>query len=97
MHIDELPALPCGRTLMFLNPISQRWPEDCLGIGCDLMSRLTNQPLSPPQYEAGHKGFTCATPREVLGLAQAGLGDDLLLANETVDVNRLTGLQAVRG
>ena len=35
-------------------------------------------------------GFTCATPREVLGLAQAGLGDDLLLANETVDVNRLT-------
>ena len=37
------------------------------------------------QAEAGHTTFTCATPREVIGMAAAGLGDDLLLANETVD------------
>lgn len=38
---------------------------------------------------AGHHGFCCATTVEVLGMADAGLGDDLLLANETVDRARL--------
>jgi D-serine deaminase-like pyridoxal phosphate-dependent protein len=32
----------------------------------------------------GHTGFCCATPREVEGMAAAGLGDDLLLANQTL-------------
>ena len=32
----------------------------------------------------GHTGFCCATPREVEGMAAAGLGDDLLLANEVL-------------
>ena len=32
----------------------------------------------------GHIGFCCATPREVEGMAAAGLGDDLLLANQVV-------------
>ena len=41
--------------------------------------------LAAAQAAAGHHTFTCATPREVLGMAAAGLGDDLLLANETVD------------
>jgi len=36
-----------------------------------------------------HEGFTCATIREVEGMAAAGLGDDLLLANEVVDATRL--------
>jgi D-serine deaminase-like pyridoxal phosphate-dependent protein len=45
--------------------------------------------LACVQAEAGHTTFTCATPREVLGMAAAGLGDDLLLANETVDPERL--------
>ena len=35
--------------------------------------------------DAGHRGFCCATVAEVLGMARAGLGDDLLLANETLD------------
>ena len=39
--------------------------------------------------EAGHTGFCAATLREIAGLAAAGLGDDLLLANEVVDVERL--------
>lgn len=41
---------------------------------------------------AGHRAFTCATPREVLGMAEAGLGDDLLLANEVVDGGLLAAL-----
>jgi D-serine deaminase-like pyridoxal phosphate-dependent protein len=48
--------------------------------------------LAAVQYAAGHTTFTCATPREVLGMARAGLGDDLLLANETVDPARLTAM-----
>ena len=32
----------------------------------------------------GHTGFCCATPREMEGMATAGLGDDLLLANQTL-------------
>ena len=32
----------------------------------------------------------CATVREMMGMAAAGLGDDLLLANESLDLTRLT-------
>jgi D-serine deaminase-like pyridoxal phosphate-dependent protein len=45
--------------------------------------------LARLQAEAGHRRFTCATIREVEGLAAAGLGDDLLLANEVLDCSRL--------
>jgi D-serine deaminase-like pyridoxal phosphate-dependent protein len=38
---------------------------------------------------AGHRTFCCATIREVEGMAAAGLGDDLLLANEVLDCTRL--------
>lgn len=38
---------------------------------------------------AGHNSFCCATVKEMTGMAGAGLGHDLLLANETVDVRRL--------
>jgi D-threonine aldolase len=39
--------------------------------------------------EAGHTAFCCATTREVAGMAAAGLGSDLLLANEALDLSRL--------
>ncbi len=39
--------------------------------------------------DAGHSAFCAATPREIEGMARAGLGDDLLLANESLDVARL--------
>jgi len=42
--------------------------------------------------ERGHTGFCAATAREIAGLAQAGLGADLLLANELVDPGRLRTL-----
>jgi D-serine deaminase-like pyridoxal phosphate-dependent protein len=42
--------------------------------------------------DAGHPGFCCATVAEVLGMAHADLGDDLLLANETLDPQRLRSM-----
>ncbi len=45
--------------------------------------------LALEQAAVGHRTFTCATPREVAGMARAGLGDDLLLANEVLDPDRL--------
>jgi D-serine deaminase-like pyridoxal phosphate-dependent protein len=50
--------------------------------------------LARRQRELGHRAFTCATIREVEGMAAAGLGDDLLLANEVVDARRLGALDA---
>ena len=46
------------------------------------------------QALAGHKAFTCATIRECEGMAAAGLGEDLLLANELLDAHRLGALVA---
>ena len=45
--------------------------------------------LAARQAAHGHTGFTCATTTEAEGLARVGLGQDLLLANEVVDVGRL--------
>jgi D-serine deaminase-like pyridoxal phosphate-dependent protein len=45
--------------------------------------------LAREQAARGHRTFTCATPREMEGMAKAGLGEDLLLANEVVDPDRL--------
>jgi len=46
------------------------------------------------QAAAGHQGFTCATIRECEGMVAAGLGQDLLLANEVLDARRLGALVA---
>ena len=40
-------------------------------------------------HHAGHVAFCCATVKEIEGMAAAGLGDDLLLANEVLDARRL--------
>jgi D-serine deaminase-like pyridoxal phosphate-dependent protein len=45
--------------------------------------------LAAELASAGHRGFCCATTKEVEGMAAAGLGDDLLLANEVLDCTRL--------
>ena len=50
--------------------------------------------LARHQRDVGHPGFTCATIREVEGMVAAGLGQDLLLANEVVDASRLGALVA---
>jgi len=50
--------------------------------------------LAKRQASLGSTGFTCATIREVEGMAAAGLGADLLLANEVLDARRLGSLDA---
>ena len=45
--------------------------------------------LARRQIAHGANRFTLATIREVEGMAAAGMGDDLLLANEVVDATRL--------
>jgi D-serine deaminase-like pyridoxal phosphate-dependent protein len=51
--------------------------------------------LAAVQQASGHDTFTCATPREVIGMAAAGVGSELLLANETVDADRLRAMAAL--
>jgi len=50
--------------------------------------------LARRQAAVGHRTFTCATIREMEGMAAAGLGEDLLLANEVLDMSRLGRLAA---
>jgi D-serine deaminase-like pyridoxal phosphate-dependent protein len=50
--------------------------------------------LAKRQLAAGHHNFTCATIKEMEGMAAAGLGEDLLLANEVLDASRLGKLDA---
>jgi len=50
--------------------------------------------LARRQAAHGHRTFTCATIREMEGMAAAGLGEDLLLANEVTDARRLGRLDA---
>jgi D-serine deaminase-like pyridoxal phosphate-dependent protein len=52
--------------------------------------------LARRQVAHGHTAFTCATPREVIGMATAGLGRDLLLANEVLDRTLLGDMAAVQ-
>ena len=52
--------------------------------------------LAQRQAALGHRAFTCATVREMEGMGAAGLGEDLLLANEVLDARRL-GALAARG
>jgi D-threonine aldolase len=50
--------------------------------------------LARRQSAHGHAGFTCATVRECEVMAAAGLGADLLLANEVLDARRVGALVA---
>jgi len=47
------------------------------------------------QLSHSHTNFTCATPREIIGMAAAGVGSDFLLANEVLDADRLSALAKV--
>lgn len=90
MKIDELPtpALIVENAILQhnLDAMSAALPGDRLrphvkAHKCTALARR--------QADNGHRGFTCATIREVEAMAVAGLGDDLLLANEILDARRL--------
>lgn len=81
---------------------------DALDHNIDVMAAARPGPALRPHVKAfkstvlarhvaergGHRSFCCATLREVEGMLGAGLGDDLLLANETLDADRLVELVA---
>src|SRR5690606_18039025 len=70
-----------------VDKMAQRWP------GLSLrphVKAFKSTALAERLAEAGHKAFCCATVKEMAGMAAAGLGEDLLLANESLDLHRLT-------
>jgi D-serine deaminase-like pyridoxal phosphate-dependent protein len=69
--------------------MAKRWPGLTLR---PHVKAFKSTALASRLAEAGHRGFCCATVREVMGMAAAGLGDDLLLANESLDLSRLTSI-----
>jgi D-serine deaminase-like pyridoxal phosphate-dependent protein len=69
--------------------MAHRWPGLTLR---PHVKAFKSTALAQRLAEAGHRAFCCATVREMLGMAAAGLGDDLLLANESLDLSRLTAV-----
>ncbi len=79
---------------------------DALDHNIDVMAARRPGPRTRPHVKAfkstalarhvaergGHRSFCCATLKEMEGMVAAGLDDDLLLANETLDASRLAGL-----
>ncbi|WP_214366211.1 alanine racemase [Pseudonocardia sp. H11422] len=95
MQVDELqtPALLVERSALRANldTMSKALPGERLrphvkAHKCTALARW--------QRDNGHPGFTCATIREAEVMAGAGLGGDLLLANEVLDARRIGKLVA---
>jgi D-serine deaminase-like pyridoxal phosphate-dependent protein len=90
MFIDDLPTpaliIDAGALETNLATMAQAWPGNRLR---PHVKAHKCSSLAKVQQRFGHSGFTCATPREVSGLAKAGIEADFLLANESVDPARL--------
>lgn len=71
--------------------MGERWPGRSLR---PHVKAFKSTSLAKELRAAGHDAFCAATPAEVVGMAAAGLGADLLLANEVVDVDRLRTMVA---
>jgi D-serine deaminase-like pyridoxal phosphate-dependent protein len=69
--------------------MAKRWPGERLR---PHVKAFKSTALAGRLAENGHRGFCCATVREMVGMAAAGLGHDLLLANESLDLGRLTAV-----
>ena len=69
--------------------MAKRWPGEKLR---PHVKAFKSTALAKRLAENGHRTFCCATVREMMGMAAAGLGDDLLLANESLDLTRLTAV-----
>ena len=90
MRIDDLPTpalIIDGRRLESnLERMARRLPGKRLR---PHVKAHKSTELAKRQRAHGHDLFCAATIREIEGMAQAGLGEDLLLANEVVDASRL--------
>jgi D-serine deaminase-like pyridoxal phosphate-dependent protein len=95
VRIDELqtPALLVERSLLEANldAMAAALPGRRLR---PHVKTFKTTALARLMAQRGHTGFTCATVREVEGMAAAGLGEDLLLANEVLDARRLGAVVA---
>jgi D-serine deaminase-like pyridoxal phosphate-dependent protein len=98
MHLNELPTPALWADLDVLEHNLTTMAERIPGtrLRPHVKAHKTTE-LARRQHALGHTGFTCATAREVVVLAAAGLGDDLLLANEIVDPGRLKAMANCRG
>src|SRR4051812_34727473 len=95
LHIDELqtPALLVDKQALEHNLQTMSAALPGARLRPHVKAHKTTG-LARLQQEAGHRGFTCATIREVEGMAAAGLGEDLMLANEVLDTRRLGAVVA---
>ncbi len=75
-----------------VDTMRERWPGTSLR---PHVKAFKSTALARRLADAGHTAFCAATPREIEGMAEAGLGADLLLANETLDTERLGRLRDV--
>jgi D-serine deaminase-like pyridoxal phosphate-dependent protein len=98
MKIDSLstPALVVdGRALeRNMATMASAWPGTRLR---PHVKAFKSTALARELAARGHTAFCAATAREIEGLARAGLGDDLLLANELVDRSRLSAMASSGG
>ncbi|KAA1025003.1 metal-activated pyridoxal enzyme [Pseudonocardia sp. EV170527-09] len=90
MHVDDLttPALLVDAAALEANLADMAALLPGPRLRPHVKAHKTTE-LARRQAAHGHTGFTCATVREVEGMAAAGLGADLLLANEVLDARRL--------
>jgi D-threonine aldolase len=88
--IDQLPtpALVVERSTFEANVAAMASRRPGAGLRPHVKA-FKSTALAARLAEAGHRAFCAATVREVEGMAAAGLGDDLLLANEVLDTTRL--------
>ena len=88
--LDQLPtpSLIVERSLFDANvaAMAAAWPGSSLR---PHVKAFKSTAIAGILAGAGHEGLCAATVREMEGLAAAGLGSDLLLANEVLDASRL--------
>lgn len=83
VHDLPTPALVVDLDVFDANvaTMATRWPGNALR---PHVKAFKSTALARRLADAGHTAFCCATVREMEGMAAAGLGNDLLLANEVV-------------
>ena len=93
MHVSELqtPALVVDRAVFERNVARMATIRPGTALRPHVKA-FKSTALARRLAAAGHPGFCCATVAEVMGMARAGLGVDLLLANETLDPRRLRAM-----
>ena len=93
MNVSELstPALIIEAERFERNLTTMAWHHPGVRLRPHVKAHKSTA-IAAAQLAVGHDTFTCATPLEVVGMGRAGVGSDLLLANETIDHERLRAM-----